>query len=267
MKTSFVFVHIICIWASVLHFLGEVQGESYGPRWWKVDLGYIAKLLMVNITNRLNEDAYPNVAERLRQFETCLSNSTVNTLNDRSHFHTQKDPLGSGETRSYPFESAGQVVLINKLDYNTDALTLCEVQVFAEVCSIVTTTSSAESIQSASTSFELTAQPPNCEEVAFAPTPESPSTGRRCLCRNRANVSIPITDEEVLARIETLKATLTVDKKTTSASKRKLISATDGRTSSKIIGAVGIVMLCVPVVFIVAMDLSRCVSWWSGLHN
>ncbi|XP_021363560.1 uncharacterized protein LOC110456861 [Mizuhopecten yessoensis] len=84
----------------------------------------------------------------------------------------------------------------------------------------------------------------------------------KCMCKARNGSNVPKTTEELEMMIATLISDLRVDKKRTTFYKSKLISATDDRTSSRSIGFVAIFVICVPAVFIVAMDISRCVSWW-----
>lgn len=70
-----------------------------------------------------------------------------------------------------------------------------------------------------------------------------------------------ITAEMLQERIEELKAILTVEKTTTSAYIRKHTSAKDNRPSSKAIGALGIIIIVLTLVFIVGMDLISMVQF------
>ncbi|XP_033759023.1 uncharacterized protein LOC117341275 [Pecten maximus] len=113
---------------------------------------------------------------------------------------------------------------------------------------------------STSTTMESTELTQKTESSTFGIPSSCPPCENNC----RANATTPKTKEALEEQIKTLKRELTIDKKQTSANKRKLISAPDDRTSSKYIGVVGVIMLCFPVVVIVTMDISRLASW---LHS
>lgn len=74
-----------------------------------------------------------------------------------------------------------------------------------------------------------------------------PNTGCGCFCRT-TNQSV---DELILER----KKELTVNKETLSATTRKLNCAEDSRTSSKVIGSIGVLILMIVVTLLILPDL------------
>ncbi|XP_021368020.1 integumentary mucin C.1-like [Mizuhopecten yessoensis] len=81
-----------------------------------------------------------------------------------------------------------------------------------------------------------------------------------CYCGVSPNTT-NLTHEALEELIKGLTKELTVNKKETSISKRKLISAGDDRESAATIGCIGVLALCVPVLVIVSSDL---INLWSA---
>ncbi|OWF42705.1 hypothetical protein KP79_PYT15784 [Mizuhopecten yessoensis] len=81
-----------------------------------------------------------------------------------------------------------------------------------------------------------------------------------CLCNVSSSNSKNLTHEALVELVKELAKELTVNKKETSISKRKLISVGDERQSAETIGFIGVLALCVPVLLIVSFDL---INLWS----
>ncbi|VDI02935.1 Hypothetical predicted protein [Mytilus galloprovincialis] len=80
------------------------------------------------------------------------------------------------------------------------------------------------------------------------------ATEPRCICSCDNITNTPLTNDELLQKIEQLRSELTVDTKKTSRYKRSLISTADDRSSSKCIGTISVVVLVIVIGVIVLMD-------------
>ncbi|VDI42269.1 Hypothetical predicted protein [Mytilus galloprovincialis] len=83
---------------------------------------------------------------------------------------------------------------------------------------------------------------------------ERSATEPRCTCSCDNITNTPLTNDELIQKIEQLRSELTVDKKKTSRYKRSLISTADDRSSSKCIGSFSVVVLAIVICVIVLMD-------------
>lgn len=82
----------------------------------------------------------------------------------------------------------------------------------------------------------------------------------KCSCTTLGEeVNHILTEEELQQKIDKLVNEISIDKKNTAVSKRKLISAPDSRKSAVAVGSTGIVILALLLLGIIAMDASRLV--------
>lgn len=81
----------------------------------------------------------------------------------------------------------------------------------------------------------------------------------QCLCPcNKINSELRVyTEEEMQQKIADLVLKISIDKKNTSLSKRKLISASDNRTSAAAVGSFGVIVLSLLLLGVVALDACR----------
>ncbi|GMH43789.1 hypothetical protein BSKO_11723 [Bryopsis sp. KO-2023] len=91
--------------------------------WWQVDLGATYQITKVVITNRGD-----CCSERLHNFEIRIGSEVNSNLNE---WCASGQKMGPGETRTYSCPMVGRHVNIKIWD--TEYLTLCEVQVYAKV--------------------------------------------------------------------------------------------------------------------------------------
>ncbi|GMH43774.1 hypothetical protein BSKO_11708 [Bryopsis sp. KO-2023] len=91
--------------------------------WWQVDLGATYQITKVVITNRGD-----CCSERLHNFEINIGSANGS---NRNEWCARGLKMGRGETRSYSCPMVGRYVSIKIWD--TEYLTLCEVQVYAKV--------------------------------------------------------------------------------------------------------------------------------------
>ncbi|XP_033752265.1 A disintegrin and metalloproteinase with thrombospondin motifs 6-like [Pecten maximus] len=82
----------------------------------------------------------------------------------------------------------------------------------------------------------------------------SSSESLNCTCKN---TMVNMTSDELVDIIDKLKLELKIDKTKTSMAIRRKTSANDSRTSAKMLGVLGAVMLAVPFVLIALSDLSN----------
>lgn len=81
------------------------------------------------------------------------------------------------------------------------------------------------------------------------------ATASQCICSCDNITYIPLTNDELLQKIEQLRSDLTVDTKKTSRYKRSLKSTADDRSSSKCIGSLSVIVLVIVFCIIVVLDL------------
>ena len=81
----------------------------------------------------------------------------------------------------------------------------------------------------------------------------------QCLCPcNTINSELRFyTEEEIQQKIAELVHEISIDKKNTALSKRKLISASDNRTSAAAVGSFGVIVLSLLLLGVVALDARR----------
>ncbi|XP_021368021.1 flocculation protein FLO11-like [Mizuhopecten yessoensis] len=113
-------------------------------------------------------------------------------------------------------------------------------------------TTTAVTTSASKTLSTLVSLPGNTTTVATSTCP--------CVCVVSSNTT-NLTQEARLELVKELRKELTVDRKETSISKRKLISVGDERQSAETIGFIGVLALCVPVLLIVSFDL---INLWSS---
>ncbi|XP_071175357.1 uncharacterized protein [Mytilus edulis] len=102
-----------------------------------------------------------------------------------------------------------------------------------------------------------------CDSMCVAPegaTGEQVCSRCKCPCTTLGEeVNHILTEEELQQKIDKLLNEISIDKKNTAVSKRKLISAPDSRKSAVAVGSTGIVILALLLLGIIAMDASRLV--------
>ena len=86
-------------------------------------------------------------------------------------------------------------------------------------------------------------------------------------CFNISNVFLSTNDPLLIEAMSSMKQELHVDKKTTTAYKRSKISAPDKRTSSRVIGAWGLIILIIPVSLIIITDIPAVVRQFKVTLN
>ncbi|CAG2212571.1 unnamed protein product [Mytilus edulis] len=86
-------------------------------------------------------------------------------------------------------------------------------------------------------------------------------------CFNISNVFLSTNDPLLIEAMSSMKQELHVDKKTTTAYKRSKISAPDKRTSSRVIGACGLIILIIPVSLIIITDIPAVVRQFKVTLN
>ncbi|KAK3083779.1 hypothetical protein FSP39_003091, partial [Pinctada imbricata] len=128
---------------------------------------------------------------------------------------------------------------------------------------IVSTTSSSES---PSTTMEPSSSSGESQSTHIKPSnfhsTSTAQTYRACVCE--MPVTLGTTQSNVTSgRLEEIRSALILDKKSLSSTKRKLISAGDGRHSSNIIGYGGAIFLAFSVFVIVVGDLVKIIKWAS----
>ena len=114
----------------------------------------------------------------------------------------------------------------------------------------------------ATTTEALTSDATTTEALTYdATTAEALTSTSDYPCCTCVSAPINITIDEAIEETQEIKKELEVDKKTLSATIRKLTSAHDDRSSSKTIGVIGAICLATPLVLILVLDAPYFVAW------
>ncbi|CAC5408623.1 PLG [Mytilus coruscus] len=167
------------------------------------------------------------------QYCVFTTSTTFTTAETNEKTSTTELQTTTRETSSTDLQTTSDKTSTTDLQTTTDKTSSTDLQT-------TTDKTSSTDLQTTSDIISITEQKTT---VAFKP--------HQCFC---PCVSKNLSEEELYAVIKELEKKLTVDKKTTSAYIRRHTSARDDRKSSVAIGAVGIVVVCIPVVLMTIND-------------